>query len=59
MALNKSLYKFLGVSAFFVSAMFVVFAVFLYQAGGNSLAAVGVAVFEVVAGLYLLKKSGQ
>ena len=59
MALNKGLYKFLGLSAFLVSAMFILFAVFLYRTGGNYLAALCVAVFEVIAGFYLLKKSGS
>jgi hypothetical protein len=59
MALNKGLYKFLGLSAFLVSAMFLAFAIFLYRTGGNYLAAVGVAIFEIIAGFYLLKKSSQ
>ncbi|HEX8844267.1 MAG TPA: hypothetical protein VF791_06470 [Pyrinomonadaceae bacterium] len=57
MALNKSLYRFLGLSAFVVSAMFFVFAIHLYRAGGNYLMAVVVAFFEIIAGFYLLKKS--
>ena len=59
MALNKSLYKFLGVSAFVVCAMFVVFSFVLYRAGGNYLAAVVVSALEATAGLYLLQKSKQ
>ncbi len=35
MALNKSLYKFLGVSAFVMSALFVLFSFVLYRSGGN------------------------
>ncbi len=59
MALNKSLYKFLGVSAFAVCAMFVVFSFVLYRAGGNYLAAVVVSALEATAGVYLLQKSKQ
>jgi hypothetical protein len=59
MALNKSLYKFLGVSAFVVCAMFVVFSFVLYRAGGNYLAAVVVSALEATAGLYLLQKSKE
>jgi hypothetical protein len=59
MALNKSLYKFLGVSAFVVCAMFVVFSFVLYRAGGNYLAAVVVSAVEATAGLYLLQKSKE
>ncbi|HYG81279.1 MAG TPA: hypothetical protein VD861_12865 [Pyrinomonadaceae bacterium] len=59
MALNKSLYKFLGVSAFVVCAMFVVFSFVLYRAGGNYLAAVVVSALEATAGVYLLQKSKQ
>ena len=59
MALNKSLYKFLGVSAFVVCAMFVVFSFVLYRAGGNYLAAVVVSALEATAGIYLLQKSKQ
>ena len=57
MALNKSLYKMLGVSAFIVSAMFLIFAFMLYRTGGNYWTSVGVAIFEIIAGVYLLKKS--
>jgi hypothetical protein len=57
MALKKSLYKFLGVSAFAMSAAFVVFSFILYRSGGNYLAAVIVAAFEATAGIYLMKKS--
>jgi hypothetical protein len=57
MALNKSLYKFLGVSAFVVSALFVLFSFVLYRSGGNYLAAVGVAALEATAGVYLMKKA--
>jgi hypothetical protein len=57
MALNKNLYRFLGVSAFVVSAMFLLFAVMLYRSGGNYLSSIGIAVFEIIAGVYLLKKS--
>jgi hypothetical protein len=59
MALNKGLYKFLGVSAFVMSAMFVLFSFVLYRAGGNYIAAVIVAAFEATAGVYLMKKSEQ
>ena len=59
MALNKSLYKFLGVSAFVMCALFVVFSFVLYRAGGNYLAAVVVAAIEATAGIYLTKKSQQ
>ena len=57
MALNKNLYRFLGVSAFVVSAMFMLFAVMLYRTGGNYLSSLGVAIFELIAGVYLLKRS--
>jgi hypothetical protein len=57
MALNKNLYRFLGLSAFIVSAMFLLFAVMLYRSGGNYLSSIGVAIFEIIAGVYLLKKS--
>ena len=59
MALNKSLYRFLGVSAFVVSAMFILFAFMLYRTGGNDLSSLGVAAFEIIAGVYLLRKSRQ
>jgi hypothetical protein len=59
MALNKSLYKFLGVSAFVMCAMFVIFSFVLYRSGGNYLAAVGVSALEATAGLYLMQKSKQ
>jgi hypothetical protein len=57
MALNKNLYRFLGLSAFVVSAMFLLFAVMLYRSGGNYLSSIFVALFEIIAGFYLLKKS--
>ena len=57
MALNKSLYRFLGVSAFLVSAMFILFAFMLYRTGGNYWSSIIVAIFELIAGVYLLKKS--
>ena len=56
MALNKRLYKFLGVSAFVVSALFVMFSFVLYRSGGNYLAAIGVAALEATAGVYLMNK---
>ena len=59
MALNKSLYKFLGISAFVMSALFVLFSFVLYRSGGNYVAAVVVAAFEATAGVYLMKKSQQ
>jgi hypothetical protein len=59
MALNKSLYKFLGVSAFVMSVLFVLFSFVLYRSGGNYIAAVVVAAFEATAGIYLMKKSKQ
>ena len=59
MALNRSLYRFLGISAFVVSAMFILFAVMLYRSGGNYLSSIGVAVFEIIAGVYLLRKSDR
>ena len=59
MALNKSLYKFLGISAFLMSAMFALFSFVLYRAGGNYVAAVIVSAFEATAGIYLMKKSQQ
>jgi len=49
MPLNKNLYRFLGVSAFIVSAMFLLFAVMLYRSGGNYLSSIGVAIFEIIA----------
>jgi len=57
MALNKNLYRFLGVSAFVVSAMFILFAVLLYRTGGNYLSSIAVAILEIIAGVYLLNKS--
>jgi len=57
MALNKNLYRFLALSAFFVSAMFLLFAFLLYRTNGNYTAAIAVAAFEIVAGVYLLRKS--
>jgi hypothetical protein len=57
MALNKNLYRFLGLSAFVVSAMFLLFAVMLYRSGSNYLSSIFVALFEIIAGFYLLKKS--
>ena len=59
MALNKSLYKFLGISAFIMSALFVLFSFVLYRSGGNYLAAIIVSAFEATAGVYLMKKSQQ
>ena len=59
MALNKSLYRLLGISAFVVSAMFILFAFMLYRSGGNYLSSIGIAAFEIIAGIYLLKKSSQ
>lgn len=59
MALNKSLYRFLGISAFVVSAMFILFAIMLYRSGGNYLSSIGIAVFEIIAGVYLLRKSSN
>ncbi|HKR01834.1 MAG TPA: hypothetical protein VJT09_14230 [Pyrinomonadaceae bacterium] len=59
MALNKNLYKFLGLSAFVMCALFVVFSFVLYRAGGNYLAAVVVAAIEATAGVYLTNKSKQ
>ena len=59
MALNKSLYKFLGISAFVMCALFVLFSFVLYRSGGNYLAAVIVAALEATAGIYLTKKSTQ
>ncbi|HKC66208.1 MAG TPA: hypothetical protein VKB86_21365 [Pyrinomonadaceae bacterium] len=57
MALNKSLYRFLSISAFVVCAMFILFAFMLYRTGGNYWSSIGVAIFELIAGVYLLKKS--
>ena len=57
MALNKSLYRFLGISAFVVGAMFILFAVLLYRTGGNYLSSIAVAILEIIAGVYLLNKS--
>lgn len=57
MALNKSLYRFLGISAFVVSAMFVVLAFMLYRAGGNYWSSIGIAIFELIAGVYLLNRA--
>jgi hypothetical protein len=57
MPLNKSLYRFLGLSAFVVSAMFIVFALLLHRTGGNYWTSIYVAAFEFIAGLYLLRKS--
>jgi hypothetical protein len=59
MPLNKNLYRFLGVSAFVVSAMFIIFAIMLYRTGGNYWTSIYVAIFELIAGLYLLRKSNQ
>lgn len=59
MALNKGLYKFLGISAFVMSALFVLFSFILYRAGGNYIAAVVVSAIEATAGIYLMKKSQQ
>jgi hypothetical protein len=57
MPLNKSLYRFLGLSAFVVSAMFLLLAIMLYRSGGNYWTSIYVAAFELIAGLYLLRKS--
>jgi hypothetical protein len=57
MALNKNLYRFLGFSAFVVSAMFILVALMLYRTGGNYMTSIYVAAFELVAGVYLLRKS--
>jgi len=57
MALNKSLYRFLGISAFVVGAMFTFVAVLLYRTGGNYWSSIAVAILEIIAGVYLLKKS--
>jgi hypothetical protein len=59
MAVNKSLYKFLGMTSFVVCAMFVVFSFVLYRSGGNYLAAVVVSAIEATAGVYLLQKSKE
>ena len=59
MALNKSLYRFLGLSAFAVSAMFALLAVMLYRSGGNYWSSIFVAIFELIAGFYLLRKSSR
>ena len=59
MALNKSLYKFLGVSAFVMCALFVIFSFVLYRSGGNYLAAVVISALEATAGVYLLQKSKE
>jgi hypothetical protein len=59
MPLNKSMYRFLGVSAFVVSALFVVFSFILYRAGGNYLMAVAISALEATAGIYLMKKSNS
>lgn len=57
MPLNKGLYRFLGLSAFVVSAMFIIFALMLYRTGGNYRISIYIAAFELIAGLYLLRKS--
>ena len=57
MPLNKGLYRFLGLSAFVVSAMFIIFALMLYRTGGNYRTSIYIAAFELIAGLYLLRKS--
>jgi hypothetical protein len=57
MPLNKSLYRFLGLSAFVMSAIFIGFAFLLYRSGGNYWTSIYVAVFELIAGVYLLRKS--
>lgn len=57
MALNKNLYRFLGLSAFFVCAMFMLLAFMLYRSGSNYMTSIYVAAFELVAGVYLLRKS--
>jgi hypothetical protein len=57
MALNKQLYRFLGLSAFVMSAIFIIFAFLLYSNNGNYWTSIYVAVFELMAGIYLLRKS--
>jgi hypothetical protein len=57
MALNKQLYRFLSFSAFVMCGIFILFAFILYRSGGNYWTSIYVAVFELIAGLYLLKKS--
>ena len=57
MPLNKQLYRFLGLSGFVMSAMFIIFSIMLYRTGGNYWTSIYVAVFELVAGIYLLRKS--
>jgi hypothetical protein len=59
MALNKNLYRFLGLSAFAVSAMFILLAIMLYRSGGNYWTSIFVAIFELIAGFYLLRKSSR
>jgi hypothetical protein len=57
MALNKQLYRFLGLSAFVMCGIFILFAFLLYWSGGNYWTSIYVAVFELIAGIYLLRKS--
>jgi hypothetical protein len=57
MPLNKQLYRFLGLSAFVMCGIFIIFAFLLYRSGGNYWTSIYVAVFELMAGVYLLRKS--
>jgi hypothetical protein len=57
MPLNKPLYRFLGLSAFVMCGVFIIFAFLLYRSGGNYWTSIYVAIFEFIAGVYLLKKS--
>ena len=59
MPLNKQLYRFLGFSGLAVSAMFIIFAIMLYRTGGNYWTSIYVAIFELIAGVYLLRKSSR
>lgn len=59
MAVNKKLYKFLGATAFVMSAAFAAFSFVLYRSGGNYLAAVIISALEATAGIYLTQKSSQ
>jgi hypothetical protein len=57
MALNKQLYRFLGISAFVMCGIFILFAFLLYRSGGNYWTSIYVAAFELIAGVYLLRKN--
>lgn len=57
MALNKQLYRLLSFSAFVMCGIFIVFAFLLYRSGGNYWTSIYVAVFELIAGIYLLRMS--